>query len=65
MLTEDRDIAVLQLDEEEAMEMTPLPRGNSSELVVGQNVYALGNPFGLDHTLTTGIVSGLNREITR
>jgi S1-C subfamily serine protease len=61
---EDRDIAVLQLDEEEAMEMTPLPRGNSSDLLVGQNVYALGNPFGLDHTLTTGIVSGLNREIT-
>ena len=62
---EDRDIAVLQLDEEEKMEMTPLPRGSSSELVVGQKVYALGNPFGLDHTLTTGIVSGLNREITR
>jgi len=42
----------------------PLPRGSSQDLVVGQRVYAIGNPFGLDHTLTQGIVSGLGREIT-
>ncbi|QDZ17821.1 trypsin-like serine protease [Chloropicon primus] len=42
----------------------PLPRGSSELLVVGQRVYAIGNPFGLDHTLTQGIVSGLGREIT-
>lgn len=44
--------------------MVPLPRGSSEDLVVGQRVYAIGNPFGLDHTLTAGIVSGLGREIT-
>ena len=38
--------------------------GTSSDLQVGQNTYAIGNPFGLDHTLSTGVVSGLDREIT-
>lgn len=91
---EDRDIAVLQIDEEYqappigvdapvptqapaepsvlspdsspdlVTALRPLPRGSSEGLVVGQRVYAIGNPFGLDHTLTQGIVSGLGREIT-
>ena len=39
------------------------PVGSSRDLQVGQKVYAIGNPFGLDQTLTTGIVSALNREI--
>jgi S1-C subfamily serine protease len=37
--------------------------GSSGDLLVGQRVYAIGNPFGLDQTLTTGIISGLHREI--
>jgi S1-C subfamily serine protease len=41
----------------------PLPVGSSADLRVGQKVFAIGNPFGLDWTLTTGIISALNREL--
>ena len=41
----------------------PVPLGRSKNLQVGQKVYAIGNPFGLDHTLTTGIISALERSI--
>ncbi len=58
----DRDLAVLKVDLP-AGKHPPIPIGSSRELVVGQKVYAIGNPFGLDFTLTTGIVSALNREI--
>ena len=58
----DRDLAVLKIDTKTA-KAPPLPLGTSRDLVVGQKVYAIGNPFGLDQTLTTGIVSALNREI--
>ncbi len=44
--------------------LTPLQLGTSSDLQVGQRVYAIGNPFGLDHTLTTGVISGVQREIS-
>ena len=43
--------------------LTPIKVGNSSVLQVGQSVFAIGNPFGLDQTLTTGIISALGREI--
>ncbi len=58
----DRDLAVLKIDVP-AAQLRPLPLGSSAELQVGQKVFAIGNPFGLDQTLTTGIVSALNREI--
>lgn len=58
----DRDIAVLRIDAP-AAKLKPIALGRSSDLLVGQKVYAIGNPFGLDQTLTTGIVSALNREI--
>ncbi len=58
----DRDLAVLRIDAPKA-KLPPLAIGTSRELQVGQRVYAIGNPFGLDQTLTTGIVSALNREI--
>ncbi|HEY0953270.1 MAG TPA: trypsin-like peptidase domain-containing protein [Roseateles sp.] len=58
----DRDLAVLRI--EAARDKLPaIHLGTSRELQVGQKVYAIGNPFGLDQTLTTGIVSALNREI--
>ena len=58
----DRDLAVL-LIEAPKDKLPPIALGTSRELLVGQRVYAIGNPFGLDQTLTTGIVSALNREI--
>lgn len=61
----DKDIAVLQLECETSkmQETKPVSLGQSSNLLVGQKVYAIGNPFGLDHTLTQGIVSGVGREL--
>jgi S1-C subfamily serine protease len=46
-----------------AAQLRPVTLGSSSNLVVGQSVFAIGNPFGLDQTLTSGIVSGLGREL--
>ncbi len=58
----DKDIAVLHIDAP-PQKLLPLPIGQSATLRVGQTVLAIGNPFGLDQTLTTGVVSGLGREI--
>lgn len=58
----DKDLAVLKIDAP-ANKLQPIPIGTSKDLQVGQNVFAIGNPFGLDQTLTTGIISALNREI--
>ncbi|XP_002977281.2 protease Do-like 1, chloroplastic [Selaginella moellendorffii] len=60
---EDKDVAVLHIDAPRDR-LKPIPVGTSSDLLVGQKVYAIGNPFGLDHTLTTGVISGLRREIS-
>lgn len=58
----DRDLAVLQIAAPKG-KLHPIPVGESTDLQVGQKVFAIGNPFGLDQTLTTGIVSALGREI--
>ncbi|MBL8306424.1 MAG: trypsin-like peptidase domain-containing protein [Rubrivivax sp.] len=58
----DRDLAVLRIEAPKA-KLPPIAIGTSRDLLVGQRVYAIGNPFGLDQTLTTGIISALNREI--
>jgi len=58
----DKDLAVLKIDAP-AQKLQPLPVGTSAALEVGQKVLAIGNPFGLDQTLTTGVISGLGREI--
>ena len=57
------DIAVLKFDPPAGMELSTIPFGSSENLKVGQKVLAIGNPFGFERTLTTGIVSGLGRPI--
>jgi S1-C subfamily serine protease len=58
----DRDLAVLRIDAP-PNRLRPIPLGTSKELQVGQSVFAIGNPFGLDQSLTTGVISALGREI--
>lgn len=58
----DTDIAVLKI-EAPADQLIPLPWGNAQPLRVGQKIYAIGNPFGLERTMSTGMISSLNRQI--
>jgi len=58
----EKDLAVLKIDAP-ASKLVPIPVGRSANLQVGQMTLAIGNPFGLDQTLTTGIISALGREI--
>jgi S1-C subfamily serine protease len=58
----DHDLAVLQIQAPDDA-LSPVTVGTSQDLRVGQKVLAIGNPFGLDHTLTTGVVSALGRTI--
>ena len=57
----NNDLAVIQIDARTGL--TPIPLGTSKGLQVGQKVLAIGNPFGLDRTMTTGIISALGRSI--
>ncbi|MCQ2982130.1 MAG: trypsin-like peptidase domain-containing protein [Treponemataceae bacterium] len=57
------DIAVIKFDPPAGVQLKTIPFGNSDTLKVGQKVLAIGNPFGFERTLTTGIVSGLGRPI--
>ncbi|KAL7451398.1 hypothetical protein ACHAWC_003232 [Mediolabrus comicus] len=57
----EKDLAVLRISTRNLP--SPIDVGSSHDLVVGQNVLAIGNPFGLDYTLTTGVVSALGRDV--
>mmetsp|Transcript_40663 Transcript_40663/g.95605 ORF Transcript_40663/g.95605 Transcript_40663/m.95605 type:complete len:470 (+) Transcript_40663:87-1496(+) len=59
----DKDLAVLKIDAPK-QDLRKLPVGESAKTRVGQFTYAIGNPFGQDHTLTSGVISGMNRQIT-
>lgn len=59
----DQDLAMLSIKAPRS-QLQPIPVGTSTDLQVGQKAFAIGNPFGLDQTLTTGIISALGREIT-
>ncbi len=58
----DTDIAVLRIDAPPE-QLHPLPWGMSENLRVGQRIYAIGNPFGLERTMSSGMISSLNRQI--
>eukprot|EP00316_Scyphosphaera_apsteinii_P016215 CAMPEP_0119344722 /NCGR_PEP_ID=MMETSP1333-20130426/107116_1 /TAXON_ID=418940 /ORGANISM="Scyphosphaera apsteinii, Strain RCC1455" /LENGTH=385 /DNA_ID=CAMNT_0007357167 /DNA_START=190 /DNA_END=1347 /DNA_ORIENTATION=+ len=58
----DKDVAVLKIDGTSSL--TPIRLAESTRLRVGQTTLAIGNPFGLDHSLTVGVVSGVGREVT-
>jgi S1-C subfamily serine protease len=58
----DNDLAVLKIDAP-SDKLRPIPVGRSSDLEVGQKVFAIGNPFGLDQTLTVGVISAVGREM--
>lgn len=62
-ISPDHDLAVLRLETEGQALPAPVQVGSSYDLQVGQKVLAIGNPFGLDHTLTSGIISALGRSI--
>ena len=62
-LDKDSDLAVIKFDPPEGMQLKTIPFGDSTKLKVGQRVIAIGNPYGLDRTMTTGIISALGRPI--
>jgi serine protease Do len=57
----DSDLAVLKIDSKEKIPSVAM--GNSDDLMIGETVIAIGNPFGFSHTVTTGVISALNRSI--
>ncbi len=58
----ENDLAVIKFDPE-VMELSTIPFGTSGDLLIGQKVLAIGNPFGYDRTLTTGVISGVGRPV--
>lgn len=58
----NKDLAILKIKAPDT-KLKPIPVASSHDLRVGQSVFAIGNPFGLDQTLTTGVISALGREI--
>ena len=60
--SQDHDLAVVRL-RSVPPDIHPIPVGNSNDLQVGQAVFAIGNPFGLSRTLTTGVISALDRRL--
>ncbi|MBF0565760.1 MAG: trypsin-like peptidase domain-containing protein [Nitrospirae bacterium] len=61
---EENDVAVIKIDNPSKTAFKAVELGNSDTLQVGQRVYAIGNPFGLNSTLTTGIISAIGRPLT-
>jgi S1-C subfamily serine protease len=59
----NNDLAVIQIDVPKGAHLTAIPLGTSKGLLVGQKVFAIGNPYGLERTMTTGIISSLGRSI--
>ncbi len=59
----DHDLAVLKIDPPKGKSLPHLPLGRSDDLMVGETVIAVGNPMGLSHTVTAGIISALDREL--
>jgi putative serine protease PepD len=60
---ESTDVALLKIDPSQAPGITPVKLGDSSKVAVGQEVVAIGNPLGLDFSLSSGVVSAVNREL--
>lgn len=59
---EDKDIAIVQISPKK--KLFPIKFSSSKNSIVGERVFAIGNPFGFDHTLTSGVLSGKNRNIS-
>jgi putative serine protease PepD len=57
------DVALIKVDPTKAVNLEPIPIGNSGNVAVGESVVAIGNPLGLDFTLTSGIVSATGRDL--
>jgi S1-C subfamily serine protease len=57
----DSDLSVLKIDSNDAL--PAIEMGSSDDLMIGESVIAIGNPFGFSHTVTTGVISAINRSI--
>jgi S1-C subfamily serine protease len=60
---ESTDVALIKVDPSEAPKLVPIPLGDSSKATVGEEVVAIGNPYGLDRSLSKGVVSATNRDL--